>query len=103
MSTRRKLERSIKRARGETSGGGMVAVSEIRAEATEIANRLIPIAFQRQPVSPLAVLLALEVTRQHVVLLVEESTQSEESKARFWESVNAELAAYHAAIEARRS
>lgn len=102
MSDRRKLERAIARA-GARSGGGTVGVSELRAEANQLAKQLIEVTFARQPVNPLAALLALEVTRRHVVALVDESDESEESKARFWESVRSELDAYDTMLKARRS
>jgi hypothetical protein len=81
----------------------MMLVSELRTEASQLAEKLVNIVFARQPVSPGAALLALEVARRHVVALVDEADQSEESKARFWESMRIEFEAYDKSIKARQS
>lgn len=78
-------------------------VSEMRAEANELAERLVAVAFERQPVNPGAVLLALEMVRTHTVDFVEDADLPQEDKWRFWDDIEIQLQALRDAREARRS
>ncbi len=102
MSAIRKLRRVARQNQGAITAG-LVPQTEMRQEAMALVERLLPVLFETKPVSPLVCLLALEVARRHVNLMVDESSLPEEDRARFWAGVESEMAAYEAALQSRRS
>lgn len=85
MSTRRKFERMMQRT-GLTAMGGPATAEDVLPEAAAIAKRVEALVYAKQPMSPLAVLLALDVVKGIVAKTVEQAEVSELDRERFWGS-----------------
>lgn len=85
MSMRRKLERMMSRT-GLTAMGGPATVDDILPEAKVLSARVSAVIFQRQPMNPLAALLALDSVKASVARTVVEADVSELDREKFWDS-----------------
>lgn len=100
MSTRRKFERQMARS-GARAMAGPTTAGEMFEEANALVAVTLPVLVKKQPMNPMAQLLALDCMRNHIELVIDESPVTDADKAKLRESYRHARDIYEESLRAR--